>query len=311
MAEVTIKDVAEKLSWSVIVGDVQALKRPVELADTNRPGLELTGYFENAQTRRIVVLGNRELTYIYKELDEVAQRRVFEHLTNDETPGILITRGQDCPPILEEIAKRKNFPVFVTKEKTMFTIVNIINFLDEKLAPSVVVHGNLIQVYGIGVLITGGSGMGKSEITLELIRRGHQLVADDRTDCYRIHNTLVGRTSPLLEGFMELRGVGVIDVARMYGAGAFAHETRIHFQIELMAFDDNEDYDRVGIEDKEYVEILGVKILKMNIPVAMGRSMATVIETAVTNYLLLKDGYDSSKEFENRVVAQIGLNKGE
>ena len=309
MEQVSIKEVAEKLSWKQIVGDSQSADRPIELADTCRPGLELTGYFKNAQTGRVIVLGAREVVYINSELDEVAQRRVFEQLTGDETPGILITRDLKCPDILEEIAKRKNFPVFSTNEKTSFSIVNIINYLDEKLAPSVVLHGELIHVNGVGVMITGKSGMGKSAIVLELIQHGHQLVADDRIDCYRIHNALVGRTAPLLEGFMELRGVGIIDVARMYGARAYAHESRIDFQIELTDYD--EDLNRSGVQEKEYEEILGVKILKMKIPVTMGRSMATVIETTVSNYLLLQDGYDSSKEFENRVLEQIKVNKGE
>lgn len=146
---------------------------------------------------------------------------------------------------------------------------------------------------------------------MELIKRGHQLVGDDRIDCYKIHDDLVGRTTPMLEGFMELRGVGIINVSRMYGVGAVAHETQIEFEIDLEPFNDSYEYDRVGIEEKEYNEILGIKILKMTIPVSQGRPMSSVIETAVTNFLLLKDGLDSAKEFEERVLAQISENKKE
>ena len=169
----------------------------------------------------------------------------------------------------------------------------------------------MVRVSGVGVLITGKSGMGKSEIALELIKRGHQLVGDDRIDCYKIHDELVGRTTPMLEGFMELRGVGIINISRMYGVGAIAHETQIEFQIDLEPFNDSYEYDRVGIEEKEYNEILGIKILKMTIPVSQGRPMSSVIETAVTNFLLLKDGLDSAKEFEERVLSQISENKKE
>ena len=200
--------------WTIVCGDSNSLNRPLTLADTNRPGLELAGYFPDTQTKRLVVLGDKEIGYIVEQMDEISQRRSFEFLTGEKTPCIVIAHGHECPPILKEIAQRKNFPVFKTEHQTSHAIVSITNYLDECLAESVIIHGELVRVFGVGVLITGRSGMGKSEIALELIKRGHQLVGDDRIDCYKIHDELVGRTTPMLEGFMELRGVGIINVSR-------------------------------------------------------------------------------------------------
>lgn len=309
MNRVCVRDLAARFLWEIITGDSEALNRPIMQIDTNRPGLELAGYFPETKTGRVVVLGVKEIRYINEQMDEVDQRRSFEFLTGDSTPCIVIAHGVKCPEILKEIAQRKNFPVFQTNDLTSYTIINIITYLDECLAPSVIIHGELIRIYGLGVLITGESGTGKSEIALELIKRGHQLVADDRVDCFKIHNALVGRTSEMLEGFMEMRGVGIINVTRMFGVKAVAHETEIDLQITLEAYVDDADYDRIGIEEKEYVDIMGVKILNMRIPVSVGRPMATVIETAVTNYILMEDGIDSAKEFEERALSQIAVNK--
>lgn len=223
----------------------------------------------------------------------------------------MITNGNACPEVLKEIANRKNFPVFSSEEKTSHVIVNITNYLDERLAKSMILHGELVRVHGVGVLISGKSGMGKSEIVLELIQRGHQLVADDRVDCFRIHNQLIGRPTPMIEGFMELRGVGIIDVEKMYGIASITKQTNIDLMITLESFRNTSDYDRVGIEEKTYQEILGIKILEMRIPVSAGRPMATIIETAVMNYLLLIQGTDSAKEFEERVLKEIAKNRDE
>ena len=257
-----------------------------------------------------MILGDKEIAYI-ATMSEKAQKRSFDFLTGEETPAIVITRGHECPKILRECALEKNFPVFCCEEKTNHTIVNIITWLDEKLAKSVSVHGELLIIYGTGVMICGESGMGKSEIALELIKRGHQLVADDRVDCYRIHNHLVGKSPQLLEGMLELRGVGVINIARMYGVGAVAHKANVDIQITLEEFDPRANYDRVGIEEKKNVSILDVEVPKITIPVREGRSMGVIIESAVTNYMLAKDGLDSAKEFEQRVLEFIEKNKEE
>ncbi len=308
--KVTVKEFADYFQFEQLTGDEQSLRRSIELTDTNRPGLELAGFFDYSQAKRLVILGDKEIAYI-ATMSEQAQKRSFDFLTGEETPAIVITRGHECPQILRECALEKNFPVFCCEEKTNHTIVNIITWLDERLAKSVSVHGELLIIYGTGVMICGESGMGKSEIALELIKRGHQLVADDRVDCYRIHNHLVGRSPQLLEGMLELRGVGVINIARMYGVGAVAHKANVDIQITLEEFDPRANYDRVGIEEKKNVSILDVEVPKITIPVREGRSMGVIIESAVTNYMLAKDGLDSAKEFEQRVLEFIEKNKEE
>ena len=308
--KVTVKEFADYFQFEQLTGDEQSLRRSIELTDTNRPGLELAGFFDYSQAKRLVILGDKEIAYI-ATMSEQSQKRSFDFLTGEETPAIVITRGHECPQILRKCALEKNFPVFCCEEKTNHTIVNIITWLDERLAKSVSVHGELLIIYGTGVMICGESGMGKSEIALELIKRGHQLVADDRVDCYRIHNHLVGRSPQLLEGMLELRGVGVINIARMYGVGAVAHKANVDIQITLEEFDPRANYDRVGIEEKKMVSILDVDVPKITIPVREGRSMGVIIESAVTNYMLAKDGLDSAKEFEQRVLEFIEKNKEE
>lgn len=309
MTKLKVGALANNFSWRILTGDASALNREVSIADVNRPGLELTGYYPSTILTRLIVLGAKEMRYINSEMDQISQRKAFEFLTHDKTPGILICRDLECPEILEEIANRKNFPVFRTSTATTAAIVNITNYLDEALADSVVIHGELMRVYGVGVLITGHSGVGKSEIALELMKRGHQLISDDRVDIFRIHNTLVGKTSDMIEGYMELRGVGVINIARIFGVDAYSKEARVRLHIDLQNFNDEAEYDRIGLEERETTDILGIKIVKMEIPVSVGRPMATIIETAVSNYLLLERGFDSAKEFEERAIEKIEKNK--
>lgn len=311
MDNVVVGTLVEKFHWEQVTGTSAALGRPITLPDINRPGLELAGYFSNSQTKRIVVIGGKEHRYITDEMDEIQQRRVFEFITHDDTPCILLTGDHSCPAVLQEIADRKNFPVFETHRKTSQLVVNVTNYLDELLAPAELIHAELIKIYGVGVLITGTSGTGKSEIVLDLVKRGHQLVADDRVDVYRIHNSLIGKTAQIISGYMELRGVGIIDVKRLYGITSVAPSAEITFEIVLEPYNPERDYDRVGLEDTRYSEYLGIKIPKLIIPVTYGRPMGTVIETAVTNYLLSQDGFDSAKEFEQLVLKEIEKNRRE
>lgn len=311
MPKTTVRELEQKFHWERVAGSEEALSRPITLPDINRPGLELAGYLSHSQTKRLIVIGGKEYRYITDEMDEISQRRVFEFITHDDTPCILLTGGHECPPILREIADRKDFPVFQTKTKTSQVVVNVTNFLDELLAPAILLHGELVLIYGVGVLITGPSGMGKSEIVLELIKRGHQLVADDRVDLYRIHNSLIGKTAQVISGFMELRGVGIIDVKRLYGITSVAQAAEISFEISLVPYDPNAKYDRIGLEARKYTDYLGIPVCKMTIPVTYGRPMSTVIETAVTNYLLQRDGFDSAKNFEEQVLLEIERNSRE
>lgn len=305
---VTVGSLADSFSFKRITGDTKSLKRAIVIADTNRPGLELAGFFDFSQSKRLVILGDKEMAYI-ETMSVAKQRRSFDFITNDSTPALIITKGHECPSTLKRIAKRKNFPIFMSDSQTYRLIVDIVAYLDEKLAVSDSVHGGLISIYGKGVLIRGESGMGKSEIALELIKRGHLLVADDRVDCFRIHNKIIGKAPELLNGMLEIRGIGIINVARMFGVSSVLPKAEVNLEVCLEKWRDGADYDRVGIEEKKFDSILGVDISKIVIPVREGRSMAVIIESAVTNFMLSEMGMDSAKEFEQRVLDYIEKNK--
>ena len=307
---VKVRTLVENFDFIQITGDDASLERPIVIADTNRPGLELTGYFENSQQKRLVILGDKEIAYI-ATMSVHKQRKSFDFITNEQTPAIIVTKGHKCPDVLKRYAKRKNFPIFLSSSPTYRLIVDIVAFLDEQLATSMCIHGGLLSIYGKGVLIRGESGMGKSEIALELIKRGHLLVADDRVDCYRIHNKIVGKAPELLREMLEIRGIGVINVSRMFGVSSVLPKAEINFQVNLEPWKADQDYDRVGIEEKKHENILGIDIPKIVVPVREGRSMAVIIESAVTNYMLSVMGMDSAKEFEQRVLDYIEKNKNE
>ena len=307
---VKVRTLVENFDFIQITGDDASLDRPIVIADTNRPGLELAGYFENSQQKRLVILGDKEIAYI-ATMSVQKQRKSFDFITNEQTPAIIVTKGHKCPDVLKRYAKRKNFPIFLSSSPTYRLIVDIVAFLDEQLATSMCIHGGLLSIYGKGVLIRGESGMGKSEIALELIKRGHLLVADDRVDCYRIHNKIVGKAPELLREMLEIRGIGVINVSRMFGVSSVLPKAEINFQVNLEPWKADQDYDRVGIEEKKHENILGIDIPKIVVPVREGRSMAVIIESAVTNYMLSVMGMDSAKEFEQRVLDYIEKNKNE
>ena len=307
---VKVRTLVENFDFIQITGDDASLERPIVIADTNRPGLELAGYFENSQQKRLVILGDKEIAYI-ATMSVHKQRKSFDFITNEQTPAIIVTKGHKCPDVLKRYAKRKNFPIFLSSSPTYRLIVDIVAFLDEQLATSMCIHGGLLSIYGKGVLIRGESGMGKSEIALELIKRGHLLVADDRVDCYRIHNKIVGKAPELLREMLEIRGICVINVSRMFGVSSVLPKAEINFQVNLEPWKADQDYDRVGIEEKKHENILGIDIPKIVVPVREGRSMAVIIESAVTNYMLSVMGMDSAKEFEQRVLDYIEKNKNE
>lgn len=309
--KITVKDLTEYFNFEQVVGDEQALEREITIADTNRPGLELAGFFDYSQKKRIIVFGDKEIEYI-KVMSEDQQRKSFDFLTSLETPMLIISKRHECPDILQRIARLKNFPVLRSIQPTSRLITNIVSYLDERLAPMDCFHGVLLSMNGKGVMIRGESGIGKSEVALELVRRGHQLVADDRVDCYQVHNSIVGRAPKLLEGLLEIRGVGIIDVARMYGANTTLPRANVDVVVELTPWDSNANYDRVGIENTKYEIILDVEVPKIILPVREGRSMGIVIESAVANIVLKDQGFDSAKEFEKRVLEFIEIqNKGE
>ncbi len=299
-----VKEMLSHFNFEVLCGDDTSFEREITIPDVNRPGLELAGYYDYSQQKRIIVLGDKEIEYI-KTMQEEHKYYAFDFITNEETPAIIISRKHECPKELLIVAKEKKFPVFKSHQHTSQLIVNLISFLDEHLALNDCFHGVLLSMYGKGVLIEGESGIGKSEVALELMRRGHQLVADDRVDVYSVHNTVYGKAPDILEGMLEIRGVGIIDVARMYGVNSILKKSKLDVVISLSAWNHENTYDRVGIEATKYETILDIEIPMINLPIREGRSMGIVIEAAVSNIILRENGFDSAKEFENKVLEFI------
>lgn len=302
--KVMIREIVDFFGLEQCTGNEESLNRWVVIPDVNRPGFELSGYFKLTEPRRIVIIGNKEIEYI-GHLTEDEQRGRFPAITDGLTPMLIITKNNEIPPVLKQVAIERNFPIFRTKSDTYRMMVDLITFLDERLAPEETLSGDLMVVYGKGVLITGESGMGKSEIAMELVRDGQVLVADDRVDVQKIHNVLYGHAPKLLRGMLEIRGIGIIDVERMFGANSLVKRNKIDIVINLVRYDASEEYERIGDEMTSFTRIMGVNIPAMSLPVSPGRSMRALIETAVSNFILKQEGYNSTEEFKARLHAEI------
>lgn len=306
--KVTIQDFANHFGLVAISGDINAMKRPIEEVSVNRPGLELAGFFDYPRSRRLVFIGNKEMSYIatMKEEDKI---KAFDFLLEDVCPGLVICQGHKCPELLLKMAKERNFPMFLSNRQTNDLNMDTVLYLHDALAPSTAIHAVLVDMYSSGVLILGESGIGKSEITLELLKKGHNLVSDDRVNISYVRGKLYGEAPELLVGMMEVRGIGIVDITRMFGINALTKRSEIHFAIKLEKFDPSMSTDRLG-KKTQYYEILGQQIPLVNIPVYAGRSVAEIIEVAVTNLKLKQFGYDSSFEFENRLNELLAQKKG-
>ena len=302
--KVMIQEIVDFFGLEQLTGNADSLNRWVVIPDVNRPGFELSGYFKPTEPRRVVIIGNKEIEYI-GHLEEYQQRERFASITDGLTPMIIITKNNEIPPVLKAVAIERNFPIFRTGSDTYRMMVDLITFLDEKLAPEETLSGDLMVVYGKGVLITGESGMGKSEIAMELVRDGQVLVADDRVDVQKIHNNIYGHAPELLRGMLEIRGIGIIDVERMFGANKLAKSHRIDLAINLVRYDASEEYERIGDEMTSSTRIMGVSIPVMSLPVSPGRSMCALIETAVSNFILKQEGYNSTEEFKERLHSEL------
>jgi HPr kinase/phosphorylase len=309
MKRVFVKDVWNYFQYRRICGDDKSLEREIFDADINRPGMELCGYFTEHIYRRIVLLGEKEIVYIGK-MSQQAQREAFGYLTNENIPMILISRDLPCPELLLEIAQEKNFPIFSSFAPTSSLIVEIVSFLEEYFAQVDSLHGVLLQIYGRGVLITGESGVGKSEIALELVKKGHILIADDRVDVYRTHNHINGEAPEVLKNMLEIRGIGIIDVTRMFGVASTAEKAQIDYVIHLKKWRENEQFDRMGT-DEEFLTVFGLKIPMITIPVSDGRSIAVLVESAVNNFILRSRGINTATIMEERVIDYINKQKEE
>ena len=306
--KVFVRDIKREFNLTQVSGDEDSLSRWVIAPDVNRPGLELAGYTRMNDLKRITVIGNKEIDFI-KSLSYEVQRQRFDTITDGYTPCIVVTAGNEAPEALIELARHKNFPLFTTKERTHRFTIQVIAYLDECLAPFDSVHAVMMNIHGVGVLLRGESGVGKSEIALDLIHRGHMLVADDRVDIFRIHNDLVCKAPELLKNMIEIRGVGVLDLSLAFGPTSTLDRSGLDLVIDLVSYDTDAQIDRLGLDNKQTIDILGITKPVMKIPVKEGRAMSVIVESAVANYRLLERGYDSGEIFNKRVIEFINKNR--
>ena len=300
--KVTVREIVQFFKFEQLTGNDSALDRWTVVPDINRPGFELCGFYKMTEPRRIVLIGNKESEFI-RTMSEADQRARFPMLMDGLTPAIIITKSNDLPPVLGELAQANNFPILRTSLETWRTVTDVITFLDEKLAPEDTISGVLMQVYGKGVLLTGESGMGKSETALELIKNGQVLISDDRVDVMHIHNHVYGHSPEITRGLMEIRGIGIIDVEKMFGASALMDTARIDLVIKLEPYESQPGFNRIGDEAERFTNILNVLIPTVTLPISAGRNVAVLVESAVTNFRLQEAGYNSADDLKRRFRA--------
>ena len=305
---VYVRSLKEEFGLEQVTGSDRSLDRWIIAPDINRPGLELTGYFESNDLKRVVILGTKEFEYMSK-FDYETQKQRFEIITDSFTPCIILSEGFIGMDSLKDLANAKDFPIFRYDGKTYQLIVDLVSFLSEKLAPTDNIYGVMMNIYGRGIMITGKSGIGKSELALDLINRGHMLVADDRIDVTRVHTSIMCTAPKLLKRMLEIRGLGIVDVTRMFGANAYLNKCQLDFVIKLVKYNEDMDQDRLN-PINETRNILGLDVPMLTIPITEGKSLSVIIEAAVANYLLDKLGFNSNEDFKRRYHEELQNNKG-
>ncbi|WP_227394247.1 HPr(Ser) kinase/phosphatase [Jeotgalibacillus aurantiacus] len=299
MPKVTTNDIIEKFGLELVSGE-EGIHRPVTTSDISRPGLEMAGYFSYYPAERIQLLGRTEMSF-YELLSTDEKKDRMGQLCTDNTPGIILSRDIEVPAELIEASERNQVPVMKTPVKTTRFSSRLTNFLESKLAPSTALHGVLVDIYGVGVLITGKSGVGKSETALELVKRGHRLVADDSVEIRQEDtDTLIGSSPELIEHLLEIRGLGIINVMTLFGAGAVRSHKRVTLVIDLEIWDKTKQYDRLGL-DEETMRIIDTDVTKITLPVRPGRNLAVIIEVAAMNFRLKRMGMNAAEQFSNRL----------
>lgn len=304
MKGVSIKKIIDKMELNFLNPSVDVKERCVTMADVNRPALQLSGYFEHFEKDRIQIIGMVEYTYLQK-LSENEKQDVFQKFFSHDIPCIIFCRNLHPDEELLKIATESNTPVLSTHFGTSTFMAELIYYLSEELAPSISIHGVLVDVYGEGLLITGESGIGKSEAALELIRRGHRLVSDDVVEIRKINeHTLVGMAPDITRYFIELRGIGIIDVKTMFGVECVKEKQNIDLVIKLEDWKKENEYDRLGLEE-EYTEFLGNKVVCHSLPIRPGRNLAVICESAAVNHRQKKMGYNAAHELYRRVQENL------
>lgn len=298
--KVSLKKIIEELSLEVIYTPEDTEKIFVDENEVNRPGFQLMGFYEYFNPERIQIVGKMEFAYL-STLDDKTRYDRIKMLMSYEIPALIIARELPCFPEMIELAKEFEVPLLRSKESTSAFMASLIAFLNLNLAPRITRHGVLIEIYGEGVFITGESGVGKSETAIELVKRGHRLVADDAVEIKKVSNiSLVGSSPDNIRHFLELRGIGIINARRLFGMGAIKMTEKIDLIVEMEQWDSEKIYDRMGV-DTEFISILGVKVPSLTIPVKPGRNLAVILEVAAMNNRQKKMGYNAAQELLDRL----------
>ncbi len=304
MNEVSVAKIAELLDLKCLTPNIDLKAKKITSSDINRPALPLAGYFEHFAEDRVQIIGQAEHAYAQQMSDSEKLVR-YDILMKFGIPCIILCRDLRPDDIFIREAMKNNVPILVTTRATSQFTAEIIYVLGEQLAPCMTVHGVLVDVYGEGVMITGESGIGKSEAALELIRRGHRLVTDDVVELRKINeHTLMGTAPEITRHFIELRGIGIIDVKTLYGVECVKEKQQLDLVINLEDWKKDNDYDRLGLEE-EYTEYLGNKVVCHNLPIRPGRNLAVICETAAVNHRQKKMGYNAAHELYRRVQANL------
>ena len=297
---VPLKKVVEEFKLEVLFEASDFSKVQLTVQDVSRPGLQLTGYLDHFEPMRLQIVGNVEMSYMNK-LSAEQQAETYDRLFSYKIPALVIARNMEPAPVCLEMAKRHNVTLLRTPEATSTIISGIITYLRGEMASRITRHGVLVEVYGEGILLIGQSGIGKSEAAVELLKRGHRLIADDAVEIRKISDTtLVGTAPDLIRNYIELRGIGIVNVAKLFGMGSVRAENEINLVVNIVPWNTQEAYDRLGLED-QYMELLGVKVPMNTIPITPGRNLAVILEVAAMNNRQRKMGYNPALEFTQRV----------
>lgn len=309
MFSVTVKEVMDEFQLVEVTGCKRMDEILVTTADVNRPGLQLAGYMDYFGTDRIQIIGKVETTYIEELSSEERYKRLNDFFAYG-FPCMVVARGLEVFPEMIDIATKYDIPILTTDDITSRFLSGLIRYLNLQLAPRISKHGVLVEVYGEGILILGESGVGKSETALELVKRGHRLVADDLVELRKVsEKTLVGTAPEIIRHLIEIRGIGILDVKNLYGVGSVKMTENINLVINLELWDEKKQYDRLGLVD-EFTDVLGIMVPSLNIPVRPGRNLAIIVEVAAMNNRQKKMGYNAAKVLNERIMGEINKPKG-
>ncbi|HAX50844.1 HPr(Ser) kinase/phosphatase [Muricomes intestini] len=305
---VKLQKIVETMDLKNLTPEVDLTGREVNIPDINRPALQLAGFFEHFDSDRVQIIGYVEYTYL-QTLPEEKKNKMYNELLRNKVPCIIFSRDLEPEEMLLEKAREYEVPIFSTSKPTSSFMGEIIRWLNVELAPCISIHGVLVDVYGVGVLIMGESGIGKSEAALELIKRGHRLVSDDVVEIRKVSDvTLVGAAPDITRHFIELRGIGIVDVKSMFGVQSVRETQNIDLVITLEEWDRDKQYDRLGLEE-QYTEFLGNRVVCHRIPLRPGRNLAIIVESAAVNHRQKQMGYNAAQELYKRVQDNLSKNK--